>query len=164
MSGRTHRVPLALGLVVLVTVAGCAAAPRHTVATTASPRAAACPAGAHRPGWDGSRRVAGAALVPGAPVVVTVCRYADGGGHALKGRRTLRGAGLADVRDRLNGQRAVTGTYSCPMDTGAAHLLLFGYPGGATLTVRVNDSGCRFAGNGRRTVWAPPGLANRLNG
>jgi len=104
--------------------------------------------------------------VPGTPVVATVCRYAGANARhhpgGLIGRRVLRGRVLTDVRTALNAEPAVTGTYNCPADDGSAHLLLFGYGDGSVVRVRVDDTGCRFAGNGRHAVRTPAGLLARL--
>lgn len=149
----------------LALAAGCGGGPAHpaSAVATAGPKPPGCPARA------GQARPGGAApgkLVPGAPVVATACRYTgvnarhDPGG--LAGRRVLRGRVLADVQTALNGQPAVVGRYACPNDDGSAHLLLFAYRDRPVVRVRVADSGCRLAGNGRRTVRTPPGLAKRL--
>lgn len=106
-------------------------------------------------------------FVAGAPVVATVCRYAGlNAPHRpgeLTGTRVLRGDDLAAVRAGLDRQRPVTGTYSCPADDGSAHLLQFAYRDGSVVRIRVSDTGCRFATNGRRAVRVPEELADGLD-
>jgi len=109
-------------------------------------------------------------LVPGTPVVASSCAYAgmndrrhDYGrlirGHALRGRIVRALQGELNREGRWPG-----GTYDCPADDGAAHLLLFRYADGGVTRVSVGDGGCRSATNGQRTVRAPGDYPGRYGG
>lgn len=152
---------LAVGLAL---VAGCGSAAARTSTAGPPPSAPACPARSGQATPRGGS--ASGPFVPGRPIVLTVCRYAGVNApqdpRALTATRVLRGRALSTVRTALNAQPKATGTYACPADDGAAHLLLFGYRDGSVVRVRVGDSGCRFADNGRRRVRTPPTLTRRL--
>lgn len=155
---------LAIGLALTAGCGGTAVRASTSAGTeSARPSPPACPARAAQATPHGA---ASGPFVPGAPIVVTVCRYAGMNAphhpRELTGTRVLRGRALNAVRTALNARPTVTGRYACPADDGAAHLLMFGYRDGSVVRVRVGDSGCRFADNGLRQVRTPPGLAKRL--
>ncbi|MBV8430370.1 MAG: hypothetical protein JO244_04365 [Solirubrobacterales bacterium] len=136
-----------------------------TVMASAQTEAPGCPV--HPPPAVRSARPgARAELVPGAPMHLLLCRYGGvsaGSGSHLTAQRRLGEAqqvrALAAELDRLT---QATGSYSCPVDTGAAIYATFGYLSLPEDPVRVGLSGCRFASNGHVASFTTSNLLSRL--
>ncbi len=126
-----------------------------------------CPA--HQPDRPPPPRYPGAGrrLVPGTPTIATVCRY-----HGLNvpqppgtlARSTVLRGDVRGLATDLNaGEHLVPGArYNCPNDTGEGILLVFGYPGGGTVSVLIDLTGCSFADNGVLRLFTSPAARQRL--
>jgi hypothetical protein len=156
---RTIRVAVALAALALA--AGCAS--QRDVGTSTPvlhqvtpPPAPTCPTTLH--GHQNDPAASRAALVPGTPDVVTICRYAglnDPNPGSLVKKATARQATATALAHALDTAKVFpSGTpYSCPADSGRTNLLMFGYTDGHQADVTMDTSGCRTASNGPRTVF-----------
>ncbi len=102
-------------------------------------------------------------LVPGEPVVATVCRYPglnDGG--PLRHADVRKGIG--DLVAALNALPAVTlsGRTYCPMDDDAHFSVYFAYADGVHVGVHLPLTGCRVATNGAYTAAVTDAVVHRL--
>lgn len=149
--------------VLFVALAGCTAAHPRAVTPPACParKSPVRDSGGFRGMWT---------LVPGDPVIASSCAYAGGNDEPydagqLMHRAVLRGRIVRALRDDLNRMKPPKpGIYNCPMEDGAAHLLLFRYADGGVTRVGVADNGCRSATNGWRRVEAPADYPDRYGG
>ena len=132
--------------------------------TTADRAVAAAPPCPHAPVTSPSSRSAPVwprhSVPPGA-TAVTVCRYGGlGSPTGVDGAPVAQAvpdaAGLRSLVAVLDSPRwpEVDGaaTFSCPMDDGSQDVVRVAYPSGPGAQVVVDLTGCRFAGNGVRTV------------
>ena len=105
-------------------------------------------------------------LVPGKPVVATACRYYGFNiphpAGALAGSVVVR-ADVATWTEVFNSGKPIPeGVSNCPNDSGAAYLVMFGYPRGHPERVLVSPTGCSAATNG--TVASQPAGLSLLEG
>ena len=157
---------LAAGAAVLVAagaavlVAATAGVPVHRPAETARHRAlppgprvtlaGGCP---YRLGTVADLRNSGGGLadrfVPRAPSGGLICRYGSGAGARYRSVRLGRDAArrVADRLDRIP-PGVTAAPHGCPMDTGTATVLVFGYPHRTDVDVWYHDSGCAWIDNG----------------
>jgi hypothetical protein len=104
-------------------------------------------------------------LVPDDPVAVLACRYH--GFNQPQPVGSLAAASSLDVSTVVPALNAAVirprGVVSnCPADFSDTDVLWFAYARGPALMVEINDSGCRNATNGDRTVFTPPSVQLRL--
>jgi len=105
-------------------------------------------------------------MVPGQVRGVLVCAYA--GLNDAHPRQLVSGgnAGLRPSRllqRRLNGAQVPTGrTYNCPMDDASTYYVAFRYRTGGPQQLSVSRTGCRFATNGKRYVFATDKVEHQL--
>lgn len=130
---------------------------RHAAGMPAAP----CPA--RLPGQPPlhARPGSSSRLVPGRPVVVTVCGYTSAG--RLMGSRVSRD-GADRLMTELNSLRHVPKpiNFMCPNRPGGAFLLRFRYATGPASDVLVQGSNCRFASNGQLLAFTTVALQHRL--
>ncbi|SDP33893.1 hypothetical protein SAMN04515671_3786 [Nakamurella panacisegetis] len=113
----------------------------------------AWPQGAARAGAD-------KVMVPDTPTSAVVCQYgtrgtpydaaATTGGLKLHQSGTLTGRDLAATVAGLNGLRV--GARHCFISPRVVVIVVFVYPSGPSVTVKINDSACPIATNGRYTA------------
>ncbi len=155
----------ALSVAVLAILSLACACARASSAPAASPAPpiAALPCPAHPPGQPASPARPGSSshLVPGHPVVLTVCGYGVARGN--KQFRVLR-SGVEPLVAQLNGLRHVHKpiNFMCQNRPGGAFLLRFGYTSGPRWDVLVQGSNCRFALNGRILTFTTGSVQRRL--
>jgi hypothetical protein len=101
---------------------------------------------------DGLDRV----MLPGAtPIRALLCRFGDGGKLAA-----LRALGAPAAQSAAATIRKVPlshtdgGSYGCPASVGTEGYAAFDYPGGQTVDIRVDLSGCAAISNGEITAMA----------
>jgi hypothetical protein len=155
-------------------VAGCAAQAQHTApqtiavggggAAAPAPKPAVC--AAKLPSTTTFPAVSGSTLVPDQPSVASVCRYAglnDPHPQALVKSSTVTGTRLDQLVAAMNtGKPTPGGVYNCPMDSGAADVVQFGYSTTGPVDVAVDLNGCRGENNGHRTVAVPSTVQSTL--
>ena len=140
---------------------------RTTATSATTPPAPVVHPASCQPQWAGSaaplnpraRPGLSTELVPTAPEVMTICRYAGLNQKvafgALEASRTIGGKALTEFVGYLDspGWHVVRkGAIFCPFSQGSTDLLEFVYPSGPPVTVSVAISGCSFVSNGVRTV------------
>src|SRR5947209_4038962 len=116
-------------------------------------RAPACPRHDRQPLVS---RAAGAsaALAPGRPQAVLLCRYSGLQGprarwQHLVGERLVRRADrVRHLASELNALPPVSGVQACPADNGSAIVAIFRYRSGSDNPVTVGLTGCRLTTNG----------------
>lgn len=94
-------------------------------------------------------------MVPATPSGARVCRYAGlnestPAGTLVKGAQ-LNNAELPRLVSSLNAAVPMPQRINCPMDDNSSDLVIFGYPDGHTVTVKVGLTGCNVVGNGADT-------------
>ena len=125
----------------------------------------ACPARAPRLVAPHQIRGTDSWMVPGGGgAAVLACRYYGLNQHQPAG--TLASSAQfapGPIQTALNAQPAIPkdAVFHCPIDFGAKILLIFGYDD-ARLTISIDPSGCRFAGNGDRVIHMEPATLARL--
>jgi phage tail sheath gpL-like len=93
-------------------------------------------------------------LVPGKPVIATICRYHGPSQHELAGTlarsAVVRGDSVASLAAALNaGQREIPDApRTCLGRSEGTIRVMFGYRSGEVVTVRAELFGCRTASNG----------------
>jgi hypothetical protein len=159
--GRVSALP-AVALAILLLACACAQASSASGASPA-PEIAASSCPAHPPRQPASRARPGSSgrLVPGHPVILTVCGYGVAGGKTRS--RVLR-SGVEPLVAQLNGLRHVPKpiNFMCQNRPGGAFLLRFRYASGPGWDVLVQGSNCRFALNGRVLTFTTGSLQRRL--
>jgi hypothetical protein len=166
--GRIRRVGAVLGLASLLAAAACTGS---TAAPTTSPvvvdgtplpppvtpEPATCPHSL--PDRLPRHAVPGVGhqMVPGAPGALVIC--------VSERRAVVDQDGLGPIVDGLNHLKRVGNphVFACPVDLGPTFALFFDYPDGSRLLIEVDSSGCRFATNGRITVFADARLLRALH-
>jgi hypothetical protein len=151
--------PLALLGVALCGVVGCgsqvspASAPAPGSVAVAPAPLPDCPAAPPKTGTYPAGPAA--TMVPAAPSRARVCRYAglnesSPAGTLVKGA-LLNNAELPRLVSSLNAAVPMPQRINCPMDDNSSDLVIFGYPDGHTVTVKVGLTGCEVVSNGADT-------------
>jgi hypothetical protein len=151
--------------VLALSVTGCASGTTPTIQVVASPTASlspSCPT--TLPATFPA--TAGSAVVPGAPTIAAVCRYAglnDPHPNTIAQSATVTGAKLGQLVSGLNAARPFpAGARNCPADLGLYDLIVFGYPSAGPVDVRVSMSGCTAVTNGHQTLSPDSGVLDEV--
>lgn len=94
---------------------------------------------------------ASAALVPGRPQAVLLCRYSGLNARpplTLVAHRLLNAAATTSLARELNALPRKTGLFQCPVDVGTAVVAFFRYRAMADDPVKIGLSGCQQVSNG----------------
>lgn len=106
-------------------------------------------------------------MAPGQPESVLVCAYSGVNSDTPSSLQRSGTAGREATRRlqrRLNSaQAADDGPYPCPMDDGSSFFSAFNYRQGGAQRVEIDRTGCRFATNGKRTVFTTDKIQRQLS-
>jgi hypothetical protein len=105
-------------------------------------------------------------LVPGDPVIATICRYhgyrqLNG---ALAGTATISGISMTSLAVALNAGEQIPGgaRYNCPAYDPGSFRIIFGYRDGDAVTVRTELGYCRISSNGTTGLFTSPQAQQQL--
>ncbi|WP_460493777.1 hypothetical protein [Dactylosporangium cerinum] len=107
-------------------------------------------------------------LVPGRPVIATLCRYHRPDESAPSGTLArsvvIRDADVTALAATLNSGQPMLkdAVYSCPGFSRGSMIAIFEYRAGAAVTVSISFSDCELASNGPVTVFTPQLALQRL--
>jgi hypothetical protein len=153
--------------VLALSVTGCASGTTPTIQVAAGPTASLAPScPTTLPATNTFPAAAGSAVVPGAPTIAAVCRYAglnDAHPNTIARSATVTGAELDQLVSGLNAARPFPpGARNCPADLGLYDLIVFGYPAAGPVDVRISMSGCTAVTNGHQTLSPDSGALDEV--
>jgi hypothetical protein len=105
-------------------------------------------------------------LVPAGPAVAIACAYGglnDAHPGGLGRTAKVTGGRLAALVTALDaGGSPPPVPSNCPNNTDRIDLIVFGYPGGGLVDVRVSVTGCPLVSNGQKVLQVSPDMVNQL--